>query len=133
MYEICKHVNFMFQFGIIINCLFTFQKILFFFFSKYLVFGYLPKPRVNTQKIFTYPLGIYPPHITIHTWTSPATIKIHFKTVKVYLTQTRSSVKKSFTKSKGEKKRISLIWCRIAFEKGKLKAPILQLNLTNFH
>ena len=68
MYEICKHVNFMFQFGIIIDCPFTFQKILFFFFSKYPVFGYLPKPRVNTwvntQKIFTYPLGIYPPHIT---------------------------------------------------------------------
>ena len=65
MYEICKHVNFMFQFGIIIDYLFTFQKILFFF-SKYPVFGYLPKPRVNTQKIFTNPLGIYPPHITNH-------------------------------------------------------------------
>ena len=68
MYEIYKHVNFMFQFGIIIDYLFTFQKIL--FFSKYPVFRYLPKPRVNTwvntQKIFTYPLGIYPPHITMH-------------------------------------------------------------------
>ncbi|GBM19761.1 hypothetical protein AVEN_274834-1, partial [Araneus ventricosus] len=34
------------------------------------VFGYLPRPWVNTrvytQKIFTYPLGIYPPHITGH-------------------------------------------------------------------
>ena len=67
MYEICKHVNFMFQFGIIIDYLFTFQKILFFF-SKYPVLGYLPKPQVNTQKIFTYPLGIYPPHITNHAW-----------------------------------------------------------------
>ena len=69
MYEICKHVNFMFQFGIIIDYLCTFQKIPFFF-SKYPVFGYLPKPWVNTwvntQKIFTYPLGIYPPHITTY-------------------------------------------------------------------
>ena len=63
MHEICKHVNFMFQFGIIIDYLFTFEKIL--FFSKYPVFEYLPKPRVNTPNIFNYPLGIYLPHSTI--------------------------------------------------------------------
>ena len=67
MYEICLHVNFMFQFEIKIDYPFTFQK---FFFSKYPVFGYLPKSRVNTQKIFTYPLGIYSPHITIHGYDS---------------------------------------------------------------
>ena len=66
MYEICLHVNFMFQFEIKIDYPFTFQKK--FFFSKYPVLGYLPKPRlntwINTQKIFTCPLCIYPPHIT---------------------------------------------------------------------
>ena len=65
MYEICLRVNFMFQFEIKIDYPFTFQKKKKF---KYPVFGYLPKPRVNTwvntQKIFTYPLDIYPPHIT---------------------------------------------------------------------
>ena len=67
MYEICLHVNFTFQFEVKIYYPFTFQKN---FFSKYPVFGHLPKPRVNTwvntQKIFTCPLGIYPPHITRH-------------------------------------------------------------------
>ena len=65
MHETCKHANFMFQFEIKIYYPFIFFN---FFFSKYPVFGYLPKPRVNTwvntKKIFTYPLGIYPPHIT---------------------------------------------------------------------
>ena len=63
----CLNVNFMFQFEIKTDYPFTFQKKIFFFFSKYPVLGYLPKPRVNTQKIFTYPLGIYPPHITTYT------------------------------------------------------------------
>ena len=66
MYELCMYVNFMFQFEVKFDYPFTFQI----FFSKYPVLGYLPKPRVNTwvntQKIFTYPLGVYPPHITIH-------------------------------------------------------------------
>ena len=71
MHEICLHVNFMFQFEIKIDYPFTFQ---FFFFSKYPVLGYLPKPPVNTwvntQKIFTYPLGIYPPYITSHPYST---------------------------------------------------------------
>ena len=64
MYEICLHVNCMFQFEIKIDYRFTY----FFFFQNTQFFGYLPMPRintwVNTQKLFTYPLCIYPPHVT---------------------------------------------------------------------
>ena len=60
MYEICKHVNFMFQFGIIIDYLFTFQKILFFFFFK------IPSFWVFTQASGKY-LGKYPKNMYLPT------------------------------------------------------------------
>ena len=59
MYEICKHVNFMFQFGIIIDYLFTFEKFLFFF-SK------IPSFWVFTQASGKY-LGKYPKNIYLPT------------------------------------------------------------------
>ena len=58
MYEICKHVNFMFQFGIIIDYLFTYQKILFFF--------KIPSFGEFTQASGKYP-GKYPKNIYLPT------------------------------------------------------------------
>ena len=60
MYIICKHVNFMFQFGIIIDYLFTFQKKKKFFFFK------IPSFWVFTQASGKY-LGKYPKNIYLPT------------------------------------------------------------------